>query len=70
MLCSNTLDAITTDGLWPCIQQDTPVLTNYQLADIFTKALPGERLNFLIEKLGMKCMSPETLKGLADEEEE
>ncbi|GJY01128.1 hypothetical protein Tco_0359280, partial [Tanacetum coccineum] len=44
--------------------------TDYQLADIFTKALSRERLNFLIEKLGMKCMSPETLKGLADEEEE
>nr|GEU45161.1 hypothetical protein [Tanacetum cinerariifolium] len=31
------------------------------LADIFTKALLRERLNFLIEKLGMKIKSPETL---------
>ncbi|GKF29520.1 hypothetical protein Tco_0095862, partial [Tanacetum coccineum] len=23
MLCSNTLDAIIIDGLWPCVQQDT-----------------------------------------------
>ncbi|GJX20128.1 retrovirus-related pol polyprotein from transposon TNT 1-94 [Tanacetum coccineum] len=37
------------------------VRTEYQLADIFTKALPRERFNFLIEKLGMKSMSPETL---------
>ncbi|GJR41128.1 retrovirus-related pol polyprotein from transposon TNT 1-94 [Tanacetum coccineum] len=40
------------------------------LADIFTKALPQERFNFLIEKLGMKSMSPKTLKNLAEEEEE
>ncbi|GJX73843.1 retrotransposon protein, putative, unclassified [Tanacetum coccineum] len=42
----------------------------YQLADIFTKALGRERLAFLIDKLGMKSMSPETLKCLAEEEEE
>ncbi|GJX52632.1 retrovirus-related pol polyprotein from transposon TNT 1-94 [Tanacetum coccineum] len=40
------------------------------LADIFTRALPRERFNFLIEKLGMKSMSSETLKSLAEEEEE
>ncbi|GJZ48368.1 retrovirus-related pol polyprotein from transposon TNT 1-94 [Tanacetum coccineum] len=44
--------------------------TEYQLADIFTKAFPRERFNFLIDKLGMKSMSPETLKSLAEEEEE
>ncbi|GKF46985.1 hypothetical protein Tco_0136787 [Tanacetum coccineum] len=42
----------------------------YQLADIFTKPLPRERFEFLIEKLGMKSMSPETLKSLAEEEDE
>ncbi|GJW47053.1 hypothetical protein Tco_0078699 [Tanacetum coccineum] len=46
------------------------VRTEYQLADIFTKALPRERFNFLIEKLGMKSMSPDTLKRLTEEEEE
>ncbi|GJY15926.1 putative RNA-directed DNA polymerase [Tanacetum coccineum] len=40
------------------------------LADIFTKALPRERFNFLIEKLGMKSMYLKTLKSLAEEEEE
>nr|GFB44699.1 ribonuclease H-like domain-containing protein [Tanacetum cinerariifolium] len=30
------------------------VRTEYQLADIFTKASPQERFNFLIEKLGMR----------------
>ncbi|GKF07406.1 hypothetical protein Tco_0041630 [Tanacetum coccineum] len=46
------------------------VQTEYQLPDIFTKPFPRERFNFLIEKLGMKSMSPETLKRLAKEEDE
>ncbi|GJT12249.1 hypothetical protein Tco_0859291 [Tanacetum coccineum] len=46
------------------------VLTEYQLADIFTKPLPRERFNFLIDKLGMKSMSPKTLKCLAKETDE
>nr|GEY22812.1 retrovirus-related Pol polyprotein from transposon TNT 1-94 [Tanacetum cinerariifolium] len=44
--------------------------TEYQLADIFTKPLAQERLEFLIKKLGMQSMSLETLKKLADEDEE
>ncbi|GJR28940.1 retrovirus-related pol polyprotein from transposon TNT 1-94 [Tanacetum coccineum] len=39
----------------------------YQLADIFTKALGRERIEFLINKLGMRSFTPETLKQLADE---
>ncbi|GKC95443.1 hypothetical protein Tco_1160885 [Tanacetum coccineum] len=46
------------------------VRTEYQLADIFTKPLPRERFNFLIEKLGMRSMSSETLKRLTEEEDE
>ncbi|GKA58079.1 retrovirus-related pol polyprotein from transposon TNT 1-94 [Tanacetum coccineum] len=46
------------------------VRTEYQLADIFTKPLPQERFNFLIDKLGMRSMSPETLKRLAEETDE
>ncbi|GJV38294.1 retrovirus-related pol polyprotein from transposon TNT 1-94 [Tanacetum coccineum] len=42
----------------------------YQLADIFTKALCRERIEFLIDKLGMRSFTPETLKELADEVEE
>ncbi|GKC21986.1 hypothetical protein Tco_1024136 [Tanacetum coccineum] len=44
--------------------------TEYQLADILTKALGRERLEFLINKLGMKSMSPETLKRVTEEAEE
>ncbi|GKE14663.1 retrovirus-related pol polyprotein from transposon TNT 1-94 [Tanacetum coccineum] len=45
------------------------VRTEYQLKDIFTKPLT-RGLEFIINKLGMRSMSPETLKKLADEEEE
>ncbi|GKB20185.1 hypothetical protein Tco_0854108 [Tanacetum coccineum] len=43
------------------------VNTEYQLADIFTKALGRERIEFLINKLGMRSFMPNTLKQLADE---
>ncbi|GJV32100.1 retrovirus-related pol polyprotein from transposon TNT 1-94 [Tanacetum coccineum] len=46
------------------------VNTEYQLADIFTKALGRERIEFLINKLGMRSFMPETLKQLADEVDE
>ncbi|GJU26118.1 hypothetical protein Tco_1164739 [Tanacetum coccineum] len=36
--------------------------TEYQLANIFTKALPRERFEFILPRLGMKSMKPETLK--------
>nr|GEZ08950.1 hypothetical protein [Tanacetum cinerariifolium] len=45
------------------------VTMDYQLADIFTKALPRERFEFLLPRLGMKSMSPITLKRLQEEEE-
>ncbi|GJZ74959.1 putative ribonuclease H-like domain-containing protein [Tanacetum coccineum] len=46
------------------------VNTEYQLADIFTKALGIERIEFRINKLGMRSFTSETLKQLADEAEE
>nr|GEU99306.1 uncharacterized mitochondrial protein AtMg00810-like [Tanacetum cinerariifolium] len=46
------------------------VNTEYQLADIFTKALGKKRIEFLINKLGMRSFTLETLKQLADEVEE
>ncbi|GJV14324.1 retrovirus-related pol polyprotein from transposon TNT 1-94 [Tanacetum coccineum] len=45
------------------------VRTEYQLADIFTKALPRERFEFILPRLGMKCMKPETLKSLQDDQD-
>nr|GEZ23193.1 ribonuclease H [Tanacetum cinerariifolium] len=46
------------------------VNTEYQLADIFTKALGRERIEFLINKLGMRSFTPETLKQFTDEVDE
>ncbi|GJW21457.1 retrovirus-related pol polyprotein from transposon TNT 1-94 [Tanacetum coccineum] len=46
------------------------VKTEYHLADIFTKALARERFEFLLNRHGMKSMSPKTLKSLTEEEEE
>nr|GEY40920.1 hypothetical protein [Tanacetum cinerariifolium] len=40
------------------------VTTDYQLVDIFTKALPRERFRVLLSHLGMTSMTPETLKRL------
>ncbi|GJS40916.1 retrovirus-related pol polyprotein from transposon TNT 1-94 [Tanacetum coccineum] len=42
------------------------VTTDYQLADIFTKALPRERFEFILPLLGMKSMTLKTLKCLQD----
>nr|GEV67357.1 retrotransposon protein, putative, unclassified [Tanacetum cinerariifolium] len=44
--------------------------TDYQLADIFTKALPRQRFKFILSRLGMKSMSSTTLKHLQEEEGE
>nr|GEU28620.1 hypothetical protein [Tanacetum cinerariifolium] len=46
------------------------VNTEYRLADLFTKALGRDRIKFLINKLGMRSFTPETLKQLMDEVDE
>ncbi|GKE67472.1 hypothetical protein Tco_1521633 [Tanacetum coccineum] len=46
------------------------VTMDYQLADIFTKALPRERFEFLHLRLRMNSMTPETLKHLQEGENE
>ncbi|GKF80633.1 hypothetical protein Tco_0239235 [Tanacetum coccineum] len=81
MLFLSLMDEITTYRLRPWIQQNSNqvengvvelyfVNTEFQLADIFTKAMCRERIEFLINKLGMRSFTLETLKQLADEAEE
>nr|GEX82980.1 hypothetical protein [Tanacetum cinerariifolium] len=41
------------------------VKTDYQLADIFTKALPTDHFNYLVRRLGMRSLSPKELERLA-----
>nr|GEW26058.1 hypothetical protein [Tanacetum cinerariifolium] len=38
---------------------------DYQLADIFTKALPADHFNYLVRRLGMRTLSPQELERLA-----
>ena len=44
--------------------------TEFQLPDIFTKALPRERFQFILPRFGMKSLTPESLKSLQEESEE
>nr|GFC11652.1 retrovirus-related Pol polyprotein from transposon TNT 1-94 [Tanacetum cinerariifolium] len=46
------------------------VNTEYQLADLFTKALGWDRIEFLTNKLGMRSFTSKTLKQLMNEEDE
>nr|GEZ39942.1 hypothetical protein [Tanacetum cinerariifolium] len=46
------------------------VNTEYQLADLFTKALGRDRIEFLTNKLGMRSFTTETLKKLMNYEDE
>ncbi|GJS10732.1 retrovirus-related pol polyprotein from transposon TNT 1-94 [Tanacetum coccineum] len=39
------------------------VRTEYQLADMFTKALPEERFQYLVRQIGMRCLTPAELEG-------
>nr|GEW19162.1 copia protein [Tanacetum cinerariifolium] len=41
------------------------VKTDYQLADLFTKALPVDHFNYLVCHLGMRSLSPQELDRLA-----
>nr|GEX88356.1 retrovirus-related Pol polyprotein from transposon TNT 1-94 [Tanacetum cinerariifolium] len=38
------------------------VKTDYQLADLFTKALPSDCFNYLVRRLGMHSLSPQELE--------
>nr|GFA01419.1 putative RNA-directed DNA polymerase [Tanacetum cinerariifolium] len=42
------------------------VRIEYQLAHLFTKALPEERFKYLVRRLGMRCLTPEELEVLAN----
>nr|GEZ45725.1 retrotransposon protein, putative, unclassified [Tanacetum cinerariifolium] len=43
------------------------VETEYQLADLFTKALFEDRFKYLVRRLCMRCLTPEELEVLANE---
>ncbi|GJT14448.1 retrovirus-related pol polyprotein from transposon TNT 1-94 [Tanacetum coccineum] len=43
------------------------VTTEYQLADMFTKALPEDRYQYLARRIGMRCLTPAELEVLTNE---
>nr|GFA33801.1 ribonuclease H [Tanacetum cinerariifolium] len=43
------------------------VRTKYQLADMFTKALPEDRFKYLVKRIGVRCLTPIELDVLANE---
>nr|GEX68591.1 putative reverse transcriptase domain-containing protein [Tanacetum cinerariifolium] len=51
------------------VEKDTVELyfvrTEYQLADLYTKSLPKERFEYLVHRIGMRCMTPTQLESLA-----
>nr|GEU33464.1 integrase, catalytic region, zinc finger, CCHC-type, peptidase aspartic, catalytic [Tanacetum cinerariifolium] len=43
------------------------IRTEYQLADMFTKALPEDRFKYLVRRIGMRCLTPAELEVLEKE---
>ncbi|GKG22290.1 hypothetical protein Tco_0387593, partial [Tanacetum coccineum] len=43
------------------------VRTEYQLADMFTKALPEDWFKYLVRRIGMRCLTPAELEVLKNE---
>nr|GEZ61389.1 hypothetical protein [Tanacetum cinerariifolium] len=43
------------------------VITEYQLAYMFTKSLPKDRFKYLVRRIGMRCLTPAELEVLAKE---
>ncbi|GJT59915.1 hypothetical protein Tco_1003448 [Tanacetum coccineum] len=42
-------------------------LTEYKLADMFTKALPEKGFQYLVRRIGMRCLTPAELEVLTKE---
>ncbi|GJU51589.1 retrovirus-related pol polyprotein from transposon TNT 1-94 [Tanacetum coccineum] len=49
---------------WMSKKQNCTAITEYQLADMFTKALPEERFQYLVRRIGMRCLTPAELEIL------
>ncbi|GJR97718.1 retrovirus-related pol polyprotein from transposon TNT 1-94 [Tanacetum coccineum] len=43
------------------------VRTEYQLADMFMKALPEDQFKYLVRRIGMRCLTPAELEVLTNE---
>ncbi|GJR86420.1 hypothetical protein Tco_0210431 [Tanacetum coccineum] len=62
------LSASCAQVMWMRTQQSFKIMaTEYQLADMFTKALPEDRFKYLVRRIGMRCLTPVKLEVLANE---
>ncbi|GKA01323.1 retrovirus-related pol polyprotein from transposon TNT 1-94 [Tanacetum coccineum] len=52
-------------SMWRYLQ--VVLKTEYQLSDMFTKALPEDRFQYLVRRIGMRCLTPAELEVLANE---
>ncbi|GJS38912.1 retrovirus-related pol polyprotein from transposon TNT 1-94 [Tanacetum coccineum] len=46
---------------------NTVPITEYKLADMFTKALPEDRFLYLVRRIGVRCLTPAELEVLKNE---
>ncbi|GKE01731.1 hypothetical protein Tco_1389714 [Tanacetum coccineum] len=47
-------------------QVENGIIDEYQLADMFTKALPEDRFKYLVRRIGMRCLTPAELEVLTN----
>nr|GEW40922.1 integrase, catalytic region, zinc finger, CCHC-type, peptidase aspartic, catalytic [Tanacetum cinerariifolium] len=47
--------------------KQAPKATEYQLADMFTKAMSQDKFDYLMRRLGMRCLTPTELEVLENE---
>ncbi|GJS15931.1 hypothetical protein Tco_0410403 [Tanacetum coccineum] len=61
------LPAKLTDEQTIELSKNHQLETEYQLADMFTKALPEDRFKYLVRRIGMRCLTPAELEVLTNE---
>nr|GEV75720.1 hypothetical protein [Tanacetum cinerariifolium] len=59
------LDADLSGNLVDQTDYRSKIRTEYQLADMFTKALPKDRFKYLFRRISMRCLAPAELEVLA-----
>nr|GEY26442.1 retrotransposon protein, putative, unclassified [Tanacetum cinerariifolium] len=61
------LDADLSENPIDQIDYRSKIRTEYQLADMLTKALPEDMFKYLVRRIGMRCLTPIELEVLAKE---
>ncbi|GJT76576.1 retrovirus-related pol polyprotein from transposon TNT 1-94 [Tanacetum coccineum] len=64
---SQSAIAISCNPVQHSRTKHTHTRTEYQLADMFTKALPEDRFKYLVRRIGMRCLTLADLEVLTNE---